>query len=217
MVAPLFLLMLFGFIEFALIGASIAAFNFAAKDAARLGSLKGPTDCLADVDMINLIQARVSGTVAAKLVKIEIFKSDASGIYSPGAPEDSYDATAGGPRPADCPPPLPAGTLSYNWSPDNRNDTLIDADYLGVRISFNYTYLTAFISGGNSTLSLTATSVQRVEPQDFEGHRSLPGVAPSSTAQAPSVMISGPAASDITQPTDLTADTRRRRTTGGVL
>src|SRR5260221_4264663 len=49
MVAPLFLLMLFGFIEFALIGASIAAFNFAAKDAARLGSYLGTTDSTVDL------------------------------------------------------------------------------------------------------------------------------------------------------------------------
>src|SRR5258708_32877945 len=55
MVAPLFFLMLFGFVEFALIGASIAACNFAAKDAARLGSYLGTTDNTADLQMVDLI------------------------------------------------------------------------------------------------------------------------------------------------------------------
>src|SRR5260221_5543837 len=94
MVAPLFLLMLFGFIEFALIGASIAAFNFAANDAARLGSFLGRSDCTAASQMVNVTKGRVAGVVVAQLVKIEIFKSDAAGNYQ-GVVEDSYDNTAG--------------------------------------------------------------------------------------------------------------------------
>jgi len=109
------------------------------------------------------------------------------------------------------------GVLSSNWPVDMRHDSLIDADYLGVRISYNYTYLTAFISGGNSTLSLTATSVQRIEPADFHTHRAPPSVALSSTAQSPNVTAPGLGAGDIAQPVALAADTRRRRTTGGAL
>jgi TadE-like protein len=221
MVAPLFLLMLFGFIEFALIGASVAAFNFAAKDAARLGSYLATTTCDVDNQMVNLIKGRVSGVVVAHLVTIEIFKSDATGAYQ-GTVEDSYDNTAGGTAPCwkvlagMCPSGI-QGLINCTWPVDMRNDSLINADYLGVRISYNYTYLTAFISGGNSTLSLTATAVQRIEPQSFQGHRSLPGVALSSTARAPRATASEPTTGDIAQPAVLTADTRRRRTTGGVL
>jgi hypothetical protein len=203
MVAPLFFLMLFGFIEFALIGASIAACNFAAKDAARLGSYLGTTDPTADSQMVDLIKARVNGVVVAHLIKIEIFKSDATGAYQ-NAVEDSFHFVG-------------TGIDLITWPVDMRNDSLIDADYLGVRITYNYTYLTAFISGGNSTLSLTATSVQRIEPANFHGHRAPPSVALSSTAQAPSVTAAGPAAGDGAQPAVLVADTRRRRTTGGAL
>jgi hypothetical protein len=222
MVAPLFLLMLFGYVEFALIGASVAAFNFAAKDAARLGSYLATTNCDVDNQMVNLIKGRVSGVVVAHLVTIEIFKSDATGAYQ-GTVEDSYDNTAGGTTPCwkvlvagVCPSGI-TGLINCTWPVDMRNDSLIGADYLGVRISYNYTYLTAFISGGNSTLSLTATAVQRIEPQSFQGHRSLPGVALSSTARAPRVTASGPGGGNITQPAALAADTRRRLTTGGVL
>ena len=203
MVAPLFFLMLFGFVEFALIGASIAAFNFAAKDTARLGSYLGTTNPDPDSLMVDLIKGRVKGVVVAHLIKIEIFKSDATGAYQ-NAVEDSYIYVG-------------TGIEMRTWPVDLRNDSLIDADYLGVRITYNYTYLTAFISGGNSNLSLTATSVQRIEPANFHTHRAPPSVALSSTAHDPSVTASGPAAGDSAQPAVLTADTRRRRTSGGAL
>ena len=161
LVAPVFFTLIFGFIEFALIEASIGSYNFAAKDSARLGSLIGPTDPLADQKMVSLIQSRVNGVVFAKVVKIEIYKSDAAGDYLQGGsvpPEDVYDANGNA-----------VGTAA--WPPTLRNDTLIDADYLGVRITFKYNYMTSYLGGGNTSLQLTANSVQRIEPQDFQSWR----------------------------------------------
>jgi Flp pilus assembly protein TadG len=167
MVVPLFLLMLFGFIEIALITASISAFNFGAKDAARLGALVGPTDPNADSDMENLIHSRVDAVVVAKVVEIEIYKSDASGGYLLAGntlpPEDAYDANRN-----------PVAGIPTLWPVASRNDTLLDADFLGVRITYSYTYLTSFLSGGASTLQLVANSVQRIEPQDFQSYHALP-------------------------------------------
>jgi hypothetical protein len=153
------LMMIFGIVEFALITSSIGAFNFAAKDAARLGSLLGRTDATVDQQMVALVRNRVVGLVAAKTVSIEIFRSDSSGAFS--TTEDQYDinGNAIGPQ---------------SWPPSARNDDLIDADYLGVRITFRYTYLTAFLSAGAPNLTLATTSVQRIEPQDFQSHRSPP-------------------------------------------
>ena len=161
LVAPLFFTLIFGFIEFALIEASIGSYNFAAKDSARLGSLIGPTDPAADQDMIQLIQSRVNGVVFAKVIKIEIYKSDAAGDYLQGGlvpPEDAYDANGN-----------IVGTAQ--WPPSLRNDTLIDADYLGVRITFKYNYMTSYLAGGATSLQLIANSVQRIEPQDFQSWR----------------------------------------------
>lgn len=158
LVAPVLFTLIFGFIEFALIEASIGSYNFAAKDSARLGSLIGPTDPQADQKMIALIQSRVNGVVFAKIIKIEIYKSDAAGDYLQGGsvpPEDAYDASGNA-----------IGTAA--WPPTLRNDTLIDADYIGVRITFKYTYMTSYLGGGNTSLQLTANSVQRIEPQDFQ-------------------------------------------------
>lgn len=158
LVAPVFFTLIFGFIEFALIEASIGSYNFAAKDSARLGSLIGPTDPQADQKMIALIQSRVNGVVFAKVIKVEIYKSDAAGDYLQSGslpPEDVYDANGN-------------AVGSATWPPTLRNDTLIDADYLGVRITFKYNYMTSYLGGGNASLQLTANSVQRIEPQDFQ-------------------------------------------------
>ncbi|MGH2516622.1 MAG: TadE/TadG family type IV pilus assembly protein [Ktedonobacterales bacterium] len=157
LVAPLFFLVFFGFVEFALINASIAGYNFAAKDGARIGSLLGRTDSTVDTQIVTDIRVHVAGIVMAQPVEIEIFKADEGGNEI-GTVENAYDINGN-----------PIGTPS--WPVDNRNDTLLDADYLGVRITFQYTYLTSYVSGGNASLTLTANSVQRIEPQDYQGSR----------------------------------------------
>lgn len=192
LVMPLFFLIFFGFIEYAFISASIAGFNFAAKDGARIGSLLGRTDPTVDTQIVTDIRLHVAGIVMAQAVQIEIFKADVGGnpvSGSGGIIENVYDINGN-----------PIGTQS--WPVDLRNDTLLDADYLGVRITFKYTYITAYVSGGNSSLTLTATSVQRIEPQDFQGHyRHAGGIA--------QVVASPPMRLDISrQPVDTTlADT----------
>lgn len=161
LVAPLFFLVFFGFVEFALINTSIAGYNFAAKDGARIGSLLGRTDPTVDTQIVTDIRIHVAGVVMAQPVQIEIYKSDEGGnpvSGSGGIIENVYDVNGN-----------PIGTPS--WPVGLRNDTLLDADYLGVKITFKYTYLTSYVSGGNTSLTLTANSVQRIEPQDYQGYR----------------------------------------------
>jgi Flp pilus assembly protein TadG len=164
LVAPLFFLVFFGFVEYALITASISGYNFAAKDGARIGSLLGRTDPTVDQQICAAIRTFVNGIVMARPVKIEVYKSDAAGDMltgSSGVIENVYDINGN-----------VAGV--QNWPVSTRNDTLLDADYLGVKITFTYTYLTAFVSGGTSSLTLVANSVQRLEPQDYQGHLAPP-------------------------------------------
>jgi Flp pilus assembly protein TadG len=163
LVAPLFLTLLFGLIEFALIGASVATFNFAAKDAARLGSLLGKTDPNVDAAMVALVRSHVAGIVVAQTLKVEIYKSSVAGDVASGVNgpiEDVYDING-------------VALNSPQWGVNTRNDQLLTADYLGVRITYQYTYLTSFISGGAPALQLTANSVQRIEPQDYQAHAAL--------------------------------------------
>jgi len=158
LIAPLFFLLLFAVVEFSLITASMGAMSFAAKDGARTGSVLGRTDPNVDQEIVADIRQRTAGIVVAKVNTIEIFKADASGnpvLVNGAMVENVY---------------LADGTVvSSGWPVATRNDTLAVADYLGVRITYTYTYLTAFVSGGMSSLTLTATSIQRIEPADYLG------------------------------------------------
>jgi Flp pilus assembly protein TadG len=167
MVAPLFFALIFGLFEFSLIGVSISSFNFAADEGARIGSYLGRTDPMVDTDIVNAIAAHTSGVVVAQTLKIEIFKADATGqpvTVGGNIIENIYDINDNFiSRPCD---------PGCDWPFNSRIDQLLSADFLGVRITYQYTYLTGFISGGNASLVLTATSVQRIEPQDYQGRRS---------------------------------------------
>ena len=177
LVAPLFIMLLFGVVEFALINASIGTFNFAAKDAARLGAIVGkgasPGQSLTpalttDAYIVDdVILPRVQGIVVAKGTKIEIFNSTESGAYvsdANGIEEDVWQPSANGTW----------SSTTMNWPYQNRQDELANADYLGVKISYSYTYLTAFFAATGSTINLTAESIQRIEPQQY-GQRHVPG------------------------------------------
>ncbi len=163
---PIFLIVIFGVVEYALINASIGAFNFAAQDAARYGAIIGPTDPNIDSEMLTqAILPRVSGIVMAQLISVEIFHAGEGGGCSDGTQtfpcpqEDVYNAQT--------------GLWSYGWPVSARNDQLITADYLGVRITYQYTYLTAFFATTSPQINLAAISVQRIEPQEY-GMRPAP-------------------------------------------
>ncbi len=170
LVAPLFFALIFGLIEFSLIDVSISSYNLAADAGARIGSLLGRTDPTVDQQIVAAVRAHTSGVAIAQTIEIEIFKADVTGAPVTNAGnivENVYDIQ-GNPIPTD----------PQTWPVDMRIDDLLSADYLGVRITYQYHYLTAFLSGGNSDLQLTATSVQRIEPQDYQGRIAVPSRTP---------------------------------------
>jgi Flp pilus assembly protein TadG len=184
LIAPLFVLTFFGAIEMSLIIASLGAYNFAVRDAARVGSILGRTDPYVDFKILKTISAHVSGLVMAKATEIDIYRaaSDGSCLNAQSGPATSvsvddptcakgvYDNT---------------GTLvSGGWAVDSRDDALVSADYVGVRIVFNYTFITGFVGTIGTSLTLSSTSAQRIEPQDFNGHRQPSTTAPASGSQA---------------------------------
>jgi Flp pilus assembly protein TadG len=179
LILPLFLLLVFAVVEYSLINSAIGAYNFAAKDAARQGAIDGPTVATADQDMLKIINGHVIGVVAAVPVEADIFEATESGSYPGTGAQDVYTYSGG------------AWTLvSANWQPGTlcptppcRDDRLVSQDYLGVRITYHYTYVTAFFSSAGATITLTATSVQRIEPQELR-HHSAPGTSPVIAARA---------------------------------
>jgi hypothetical protein len=160
LILPLFLILVFGIIEFALINASIGAFNFATQDAARYGAITGPTDPNSDASMLtSVITPRINQIIAAQLVSVEIFKANEDGSCYGGSfsfpcpTEDIYNAQS--------------QLWTYGWPTAVRNDQLVVGDYLGVRITYVYTYVTAFFATTSPAITLTAESVQRIEPQEY--------------------------------------------------
>lgn len=172
MITPVFFLVFFGILEFSLITASIGGFNFAAREGALIGSIYGRSSFYGDPDqaMVKAVANRVQGLIMAKAQEIDIYKADPNngqcltsggadtGVGTSSCLENQYlpDGT-----------PFPGGTIS--WPLANRNDTLLNADYLGVRVVYQYTYVTGFIGGLGSTLTLSSYSVQRIEPADYNG------------------------------------------------
>ncbi len=172
LVAPLFLMLLFGVVEYSLINASVGAYNFAAKDAAREGAIlgkggaAGPGGTTVDADTYivnNLILPRLRGLVIAQMSKIEIFHASETGACittgtgsSTACQEDIWLQSGG-----------TWSSTSNNWPSSQRNDQLANADYIGVKISYSYTYLTALLAITTPQIYLTATSVQRIEPQEY--------------------------------------------------
>lgn len=174
-VLPLLMMLIFGIIEFALINASIGAFNFATQDAARFAAITGPIDPNADATMLSqVILPRINGIVAAQLQTVEVFKANEDG--------SCFGGTFTFPCPAQYDHLFTAQTSQWTgqWTPDKRNDQLVTGDYLGVRISYVYTYITAFFATISPDVHLSAESIQRVEPQEYTKH------------QAPEFIANGP-------------------------
>jgi hypothetical protein len=173
-----FFIIFFSTIEFALIMSSIGSYNFGVRDAARLGSLLGRTSATADSSILQVITNHVSGLVMAKTQEVDIYRATSDGqcltVVAPGTGagvsvdsgsclKNEYDASGALLN--------PVGGVAP-WPPNVRDDSLQSADYLGVRVLYRYTYLTGFIAGVGTPLNLSSTSVQRIEPQDFQGMHS---------------------------------------------
>ena len=178
LILPIFLLVFFGVVEYAFINASIGAFNLAAQDSARYGAIIGPTDLNVDSEMVTqFILPHVTGIVMARLVSVEIFHANEAGNCSDGTQtfpcpeEDVYNAQS--------------GVWTDSWPVSSRNDQLITADYLGVRITYQYTYLTAFIATISPQINLTAVSVQRIEPQEYGMRPTIASVSVSTNTRVP--------------------------------
>ena len=165
LVAPLLLLVIFGTIEFCFLYQSANTVSFAAREGARVGAVLGPTDSGADSKILQAIfdaTSGGSGLLFSQIQMIEIFKSNQNGSVPAAlascvqaANEDVYDGQGNA-----CP-----GTLG--WPPSARNATFNAADYLGVRITYVYNWVTSFVSASQGQFKTNSISIQLIEPQTF--------------------------------------------------
>lgn len=202
LIAPLFLLILFGVVEYALINASIGAFNFAAKEGARYeaiignGQAPGASPPPLDQYVVNsVILPQVAGVVMAQAKAVVVYKAvESGGCFGTG----SVTGTTPTCQYQDALQPNGSGVWGFTqsgWLPGTpgRNDQLSNADYLGVFISYQYTYLTAFFAITSPTITLSAVSVQRIEPQQYgDSGQSQPIAQVGGGSSPPSPWASNP-------------------------
>jgi Flp pilus assembly protein TadG len=194
LITPVFFLTFFGIVEMALILSSLGSYSFAAREGARVGSVFGRTNPLVDGMVNAAIVSRVQGLVMAKANQIDIYRANpfdgtcytvtnaSVAVDNAGCMRDTYTISGTTITPqcvASSDPTTSAGccttkTGTCTWWPTLRNDALANADYLGVRVKYQYTFLTAFVSTTGGTISLSTYSVQRIEPQDYNGGQ-VPG------------------------------------------
>lgn len=195
LIAPVFFLLIFGTIEFSLLLASIGSYNFASREGARFGSVIGRTDGTVDQQIVWNLAQRVKGTVTAIGSEVDIYKaaSDGTCLDSSGLATAIDSASCLKQVYA-----LPVTAATYQaitctvctWPVNSRNDSLLNADYMGVRVKYQYTYLTAFFTSGVPTVQLVANSTQRIEPQDYgRRHDARPTV---SVVLGRAAMVRGP-------------------------
>lgn len=197
LIAPVFFVMFFGIVEFALILTTLSGFNFASREGARWGSIVGNSDPTADQQIIQAVISRSQSLPFGAPLTIDIYKSLPDGTCVGGTvgtvacTEDQYQCSSK----TSC-----ASQTITNWAPSLRNDTLLSADYLGVRVLYQYTFVTSFLNyycnpgacttgNAGTHLNLSATSVQRIEPQDFGGD--VPNRAPLAGVQVPWLALVG--------------------------
>jgi len=152
LVMPLFLALLFGLIELALIYSAGALYDTAAHQGARIAALDGARAGNADAQAVATIRRIVQPLFVAQITQIAIYQSDATGAGPTIGAEDVFDGAGNALTP-------------QSWPVASRVSTVAAPVYLGVRITYRYTWLTSFIGATGATLTLNATAVMPLAPE----------------------------------------------------
>jgi hypothetical protein len=188
LVTPVFLLLVFGILEFGLVFRAYLAVGDTASEGARVGAIQGPDPTTAganaDFSIVKAVRENTASLELDSIERIVVFRGAPS---SAGAPLDQVpDACKDGASVAgscnvyparasfyavqegdtdyfDC----SAGGLSCAWDPSTRNNgpRVADIEYLGVYIRYRHPFATGLF--GNE-LNLEAASILRLEPGTVE-------------------------------------------------
>lgn len=177
-----FMFLLFAIMEFGIAYRDYLTVSQAAADGAREVSI-GARDGLADRSAVQSVVDVMEAADPASIDRIV--------IYHPAAPTDSITASCAAGTPSagtglddinacnvytpsqlaadvrqwDCDDPTYGATaFSRPWCPQDRDDANITADYVGVYVVYDHTYITGLFG---DSVELTATSVIRIEPQSI--------------------------------------------------
>jgi hypothetical protein len=151
LVMPLFLALMFGLAEVSLIYGAAALYSNAAEQGARVASLAENRSSGSDAQAVATVLRLVQSYFPAHVAQIEIFQSDAHGDGPQTTSENVFDATGN---------PIPPQT----WPISSRMGTIAAPLYLGLRITYHYTWITSFIGVAGATLTLRTTAIMPIAP-----------------------------------------------------
>jgi Flp pilus assembly protein TadG len=150
LVMPVFFALLFGLIELSLIYASVAITNTAATQATHIEAITGTRSATVDQQAVTAALHLVQPLFMAHIVRIEIYQSDAQGDGPQNASENVFDGTG--------------NLVTGDWPVTARSGTTSTPLYIGVRITYQYTWVTSFIGAAGATLTLQANAIAPALP-----------------------------------------------------
>lgn len=166
LVAGLLLMLALGAFEYGMVFRDWLSVTIASREGGRVAASAanfGQADCVILEATAGALQSLTSGDIE----EVEIFKSDASGSY-PGASSSftrRYSPfVAGDPALVACASTQwNAEHLGSNWEPNDRVNTSGSADWIGVRVSFEHTWITNFL-WWDGTVDFADDAIFRLEP-----------------------------------------------------
>lgn len=190
LIIPLFLLILFGMIEFGFIFTHDLTVEYATREGARAGAALAngadPLGCggsswqkvdpLVVAAVERVLQSPGSQVVISNVSKIVIFKADPTTGANAGTYQDIWTYSPGnGPVPQGSTDHLNFVDSSYSgsdaWKACSRSNALPTPDSIGVSLTYTYTFQTPlaaivrfFGGAGSTTLTITDQTVMQLNP-----------------------------------------------------
>ncbi len=167
-VGPILIILAFGIVEFGGAWQYNTRLQTATRGAARTASNEG-TSRSADYDGLLSIQSTL-GSKVSNVQRVVVYKADASDGAVPTACKtgsvsgvcNSYPGSIFTTMTASSFSGSCSSSLDRYWCPTTRDDSADSADYLGIWIQYQYTFVTHLFPGGG--LTLTRSTVMRIEP-----------------------------------------------------
>jgi TadE-like protein len=169
-VVPIFILLLFGMLEFGMAFKDKLAMSHAVTQATRNAALRG-NENVADIEILNAFDTGLAAATTIDAVQyVDIFRAAPDGtpqIWDRYVPDGSPCGWSPCPDPEVVSGPVVYGSPA-DYPPCGR-DTALDpsdgVDTIGVRVVYNHTWISGVLGFSTSTWSETARA--RIEPETF--------------------------------------------------
>ena len=178
LIAPVLVLIVAGVLEFGLAFRDSMTVSNALRSGARVGSNAG-RERLADYTILKSVEAAMAEVPSSRIVRVVVYEASTSSSNVPSSCLTPTAISSGGVdglcnvySTADLARPASdfSGTTCSSTAPDRRwcptsrqNQQALGADYLGVWMEVNYTYVTKVFPG--SGLTIRDRAVMRLEPR----------------------------------------------------